>query len=185
MFFCQKCDNSYDITSQGKNQSGGSFDKLIQDIIDEKEVDTKNIDLHEVQKTPKYKKLSVAGKELILNKISDSIPVKKKEVTKLPATGTPDVFFECDKCGFREKVKEKTLIYMNNSIESRGEKNINYNNIIHSKIKTYTRKYICPNKKCDTNKDPTLKEAMIFRSSVSTYRMRYLCMTCETSWYHR
>ncbi len=55
----------------------------------------------------------------------------------------------------------------------------NNKNMIHSNIVARTRKYKCPNNKCETQKKPELKEAIFFRAG-STHKLTYICVVCKT-----
>jgi len=101
-----------------------------------------------------------------------------KKTTKNPS----NVIFTCKKCGNSEEIKPGTLI-MSDHI-STGAEHYNMQNMIHSRILPYTRKYICPNDKCPTQKDDTKKEAKMFRVG-STFRIRLICMQCKHSWFDR
>lgn len=101
-----------------------------------------------------------------------------KKTTKNPS----NVIFTCKKCGNSEEIKPGTLI-MSDHI-STGAEHYNMQNMIHSRILPYTRKYICPNDKCPTQKNDTLKEAKMFRVG-STFRIRLICMQCKHSWFDR
>jgi hypothetical protein len=112
------------------------------------------------------------------DKTVDAIKNLVKKTTKNPT----NVIFICRKCGNNEEIKPGTLI-MSDHI-STGSEHYNMQNMIYSRILPYTRKYTCPNQKCQTHKDESLKEAKMFRVG-STFRVRLICMHCKHSWFDR
>ena len=47
-----------------------------------------------------------------------------------------------------------------------------------------TKDFICPNQKCETNKNYSDKnrEAVFYRPSSDSYNLKYICCFCKTSW---
>ncbi|ARF09494.1 DNA-dependent RNA polymerase subunit Rpb9 [Indivirus ILV1] len=187
MYFCPNCNNIFDITKNphGDKQSGGSKNYLtvINNIINDEEVtesDTKDITLTELINEPHYKKLSSDKKELVYNKLQQLLPVDKKEVEANAGTLSQDkAYFICKNCGFLKPIEENTLIFsrVSNDI-SQSYTSSDVSDMANSDILPRTRKYICSNKKCVSNSDPSKKEAIFFRVN-NSYNIRYVCLACK------
>lgn len=191
MFFCPNCNNSFDI-SREIVQTGGSKnhsevielilnsqpDELIKNSIQHLNMDSFN-------KSVEFKKLESSDKELIINKIQDLLPHDKKDLIKNKTVDIPETniaYFVCKNCIFNIPIKDNTLLYSKTSGESQlNDQSDNIDILIHSKILPITRKYICPNKKCESHKDFSKKEAIIYRNRLNFYT-KYICKTCKTYW---
>ncbi len=193
MFFCPECHNGYDITKTlpTKNtQQGGSVDSDMEEIINkiasnenltDKELKQVNDDL---LKSNYYKKLTGKVKELVYNKVMDNKSKEEKKQMIGESKTASKSYFICKNCGQYEEIKPKTMIISRSTTlenpSSAGYDDIhNYKNMIHAKYLPHTRNYICPNKKCESYKDDSKRDAVFFRKP-NTYQTVYVCTTCES-----
>jgi len=195
MFFCPNCKNIYDITKNMPQLGGDELVDLIEQIggvdqfsdiiirILENDVitdnDIKNLSLKNLRKSLSFKQLPIREKDLVVNKIRDLLPKNKKQIIDRHSDEKVKnfAFFQCHNCGFIEKIKPRTLIFS----RSAKTKAIDVQNkdMLFSDIVNHTRKYICPNKKCESHSDPNKKEAIFYRKN-NSYQIRYICKTCKT-----
>lgn len=200
MFFCPDCNNSFDIT-RTVAQKGGADDEfsdttasedtgknyeLIQKIINNQPAsveDIEEISQQDLFKSSSFKKLKSKQRELVYNKIQDLLPKSKK---KLIVEGEEKLieenlaFFICNNCGLTKKIQPRTLIFSRAS-ESISQTYVsgNYKDMIHSDILPRTRKYVCPNQKCESHHDAEKREAVFFRLN-NSYQVKYICQACGT-----
>ncbi len=128
-----------------------------------------------------FKKLSSNEKELVYNMLQDMLPKNKKKISqsKGKIEEGSKAYFVCNNCGFSKSIEDGTLIYSNNSDVSgvRVDHEI-IKDLADSNILWHTRKYICPNGKCDSHKDPTKRIAKFYRKT-NTYAVEYICTSCH------
>lgn len=205
MFFCPNCNNAYDISrtiqtggfnsnistsetsSEIKSDSiigGSKYNDLINNLLNNENVSIDDISVDDFIKSQEYKKLTPHDKEIIYNKLQTILPKNKKKIMlEKPKIDIESnlAFFVCNNCGFSENIEEDTLIFSRSSDSiSQTYGGDDYKNIINSNILPITRKYICPNKNCESHKVPEKKEAKIFRKN-NSYNVIYICITCGTS----
>jgi hypothetical protein len=193
MYFCPKCNNSYDIARTTiDNQAGGkgsiNYSDLVDKILDDDIIsteDVKDIKFNIFLKSSEYKKLSSKKKELIFNKIQDKLPDEKKILMQNKTDEFNEsnlAFFVCNNCMYNKQIPHKTLIFSKTS-ENLTQRYNTYNtkNKIHSDILPLTRKYICPNKKCESHTNFEKKEAVLFRLR-NSFIVKYICKTCNEMW---
>lgn len=209
MFFCQNCNNSYDITRniQQKQQTGGNdsnssdmtstqelssssskqdnYDDIIKKALGNKleENDVSNIDFNRFIKSNHYKSLEDPEKEIVYNKIQDILPDEQKKLMESRNNvdeSTNAAYFICNNCGHSRKIQSGTLIFSRTSDAISQSYDIgDYKDLIYSDILPRTRNYICHNPKCPSHKDVMKKEAIFFRNN-NSFAVKYLCTTCET-----
>ncbi len=142
------------------------------------------MDVSKLTKSMEYKKLKQDEKESVFNKIQDLMPKKdKKLVENKPVDASDDnlAFFVCSNCGYSIKINEGTRIFSRTSDDvSQTYGTDDYSDMLHSSILPRTRKYICPNKKCESHKNPIKREAVFFRKN-NSYEVVYICGACETT----
>jgi len=197
--FCPNCNNILDITKSAK-QVGGAKDEtyndsetssehelsetLIQKILHNHKIDSEtasSIELDVIIKSDEYKKLEVDQKELVYNKIQDLKPAEdKKELLEKNITKqTEKAYFICESCGYLEPIKEGTEIFSRVSSDIvQNYSGSEINDMKFSSILPRTRKYICPNKNCESHTDNSKREAVFFRLN-NTYRLKYICLACD------
>lgn len=192
MFFCPNCNNAYDISKDIAHLQTGGVDmsKLLDNILSgesedniKKDIDKMNITA--LLKSPEYKKLSSKDKELIYNRLQDSLPKDKKDLLKNRSTDAVEsnkTYFICKNCMYSTPIKDGTKLYSKTSEDIKSTyKTDNIDVKFYSSVLPLTRKYVCPNDTCISHKDPSLKEASMFRSN-NTFAIKYICRACKTYW---
>jgi len=200
MFYCPHCNNTYDIartskqtggnfefSSSSEGLEGGSYAGLIDKILKGTHItenDVKTVDIKKLAKSAEYKKLKQDEKEMVYNKIQDSLPEKLKKLIQNKPVETSDdnlAYFVCSNCSYSVKIEEGTRIFSRTSDDvSQTYGTGDYSDMLHSNIVPRTRKYVCPNKKCVSHKDPIKREAIFFRKN-NSYEIVYICSACKTS----
>ena len=192
MKFCPKCNTILDISHKKQydkeyEQKGGDvFTKIINDILENQlltQDDIKSIDAKSLLKSPQFKKLKSSEKEIVYNKIQDLLPIHKKKISEKKYSQDltkKKAFYNCNKCGYNETIQEGAHIFTRTADNSQNNAlDINKNiNMMYSDILLRTRKYICPNQKCESHKNPNKREAVMYRKNDREYKMIYICTTC-------
>lgn len=181
MFYCEKCNNLYDITNTEIVQTGGDDDysKIIDDVVNEKEITVKKIDLAQLKTAIKKKVKNPEEYGYILNKILDQMEKKGIEKTKYIIKES----FICTNraCGFKTKIPDGTKIFGKSDDKSNISNNkINYTNIAKDPTLFTTTNYVCSNEKCESHKDPRKRKAKVFRPNKLYYGVQLICTTCFT-----
>jgi hypothetical protein len=177
MYFCPKCNYSFDI-----GKSVGSDDseekqlvKKVNDIIKHYEAGTSlnnfkaEFKKEDLEKNSKYKKLSEEEK------------LKFEVLFQLPQiTGAQ---FRCNNCSFAKEITESVLLYeLDMSDKYDKIRSIEDNQLIcNNPILPRTHDYMCKNLECPTIKTKIKKEAVFFREKY-TYKVNYVCCICYHSW---
>lgn len=195
MFFCEKCNNFYDISKTAvSKQKGGEVDDMeggdlyttiITKLVSDKDLkkdDLKALDLKKLLKHSDFKKLKTKDKEYVYNRIQDLLPKGKKKLFKQLQSDIVDenlqAFFKCTNCGFTKKIESGTKIFSISNEQSNKVIDIDLVNIMkHSDILRMTRRYKCPNDKCVSHKDPVKREAKMYRDSSGG--INYICLACN------
>ena len=187
--WCPKCNTMKDITKNKpilkKNIEPETiednmeiYNKLIDDILKEKKLDSEeynNIKLDVLTKTKKYKNLKKEDKEVIVKKTSAII----KEIDE-----TILAYFTCSTCGWYQEIPKQTKILTKNKGDI-NNKHVNldrYKNMIYCPYVGLTRGYICVNDKCKSHKDHSKREAVFFRDIIDSTRTIMVCKECQSPW---
>lgn len=184
MNFCPNCNNVFDIAKLNKQQLGGNkltYSTIIKMAIanELQEADIKDLDMTDFINTYEYKKLKTKQREIVYNTIQDLLPNDKKNIEQT-VKNTNDIYYKCRNCGYFEKLPARTLISTIVSNNISGNYAISdASNMKYSEIIPFTRKYLCPNEKCISHKDPSKKEAKFFRNN-NQYNIKYICLACDT-----
>lgn len=184
MNFCPNCKNVFDIAKLNKQQLGGTkltYVSIIKLALsgELRETDVSDLDMNDFVNTYEYKKLKTKQREIVYNTIQDLLPVDKKNIEQ-SVKNIQDVYYKCRNCGFHEKLPPKTLVSTIVSNDVSGNYTMHdATNMIYSDIIPFTRKYLCPNEKCISYKDPSKKEAKFFRNN-NQYNVKYICLACNT-----
>lgn len=190
MFFCPNCDNSFNITKSVSHQKGGKsisggdkYEAVIKKIIDGETInenDVNWVELDELAKVTGYKKLKQKQKEKVYNTILELLPVDKKDLPKSDKTKKKQAFFICTNCGYNQPIKPRTVIFSRTSNDvSQSYISQDVRNMVHSDILRRTKKYICPNEKCESHKNIDKREAVSMRRN-NTYHITMICEACQT-----
>ena len=206
MFYCQQCNNMFDITkklpdttmSGGKNgssstittQTGGErVEDVLNNILTKKNVlykDIQAVGIDNIIKHKDYKKLNRKSKEIVYNTIQSIIPLKDKkimDILKQTQKVNTQGYFLCTNCGFSSSINPGTIIYSKkkSSISYANNSNLNENrDYIHHNYLLRTKRFRCPNNKCTSFNNVDNQEAVIYRMK-DTHNTRYMCTTCGTS----
>lgn len=189
MNFCPNCQNILEIINNNKNninnannsqnQEGGNSEvvenettknitNIIKNIINGKtsDIDKSTINIKNILDSNYFKKLSHNDKNKIHNFLKDN---------------DDNLYFNCNNCKYKELIPDGTLLIIQSQIETaKLYETKQLQNMSYSDILRHTRKYICPNSKCKSHDDPSLKNAVFFRRN-NTYKVTYICKTCETA----
>jgi len=187
MFYCPNCNNTYDIARTSSQAGGVNLGELINKILNDEPIslnDVKGVDINKVAKSMEYKKLKKTEKEKIYNIIQDILPAEQKKIIENKPVTMGDsnlAFFVCSNCGYSVKINDGTRIFSRTSDDvSQTYATGDYSDMLNSSILPRTRKYVCPNKKCDSHKNPIQREAVFFRKN-NSYEVIYICSSCKTS----
>jgi general stress protein 26 len=96
-------------------------------------------------------------------------------------------YFNCNNCNFNTEIEPNTLILSRSSIDNNNANIINVNkkkylNMKYDRTLPRTRNYTCPNKKCESQKDYSKKEAVWFKINKNKFDLTYICLTCDEIW---
>ena len=201
MYFCPNCNNVFNITKDstqtgGENEISDNSETTISSVslTDEEKFmskllsndhitdkDINKISLDDLVQSTAYKKLKQKQKEIIYNKVQDLLPNDKKRLfNEKPNKNIEKAYFICNNCGYRKPIENGTLIFSKVSSDiSQSYSPVQVENMKYSDILPRTRKYICPNTKCESHDDLTKREAVFFRLN-NTFRIRHICQACDS-----
>lgn len=176
-------DISSDVPSKKRKEVSITEEDII-NILSGKDIalELDNFNMNELNKNSFFNKLNSNQKTLVINRLYEKIPKNQKIPKNNEAFMGKDSYFYCKKCGYNEKIPERTFIFSRrseNSVDdSYDTKFINYK---YDDTLPMTKKYNCINKECKTHKEPILKKAVFYRYSKS-YAIRYICTVCDYYW---
>lgn len=203
MYFCPNCNNVFDITKgSSETFSGGNgddlipefdlamfggaddfYDKILMKVIDGEKLDAgeiNKISLDDLVQSITYKKLKLSQKQYVYNKIQEQLPLSKKKVfNDTEIKSTEKAYFICNNCGYKKPIKKNTLIFSKVASDvAQSYSSSDTINMKYSDILPRTRKYICPNKYCDSHTNFSKREAVFFRTN-NTFKVKYICLACD------
>ena len=168
---------------------GGAKNDIYTDIITKllhngkiSDEEIAEISLDNLVKSSTYKKLKHAEKEVVYNKLQDLVPLEKKKVLKEETVKqqVDKAYFICNNCGYMKPIPDGTLIFSKVSTDiAQSYSSSDFKDMIYSDILPRTRKYICPNTKCESHSNPQKKEASFFRMN-NNFKVKYVCQACGT-----
>jgi hypothetical protein len=176
MYFCPKCNYSFDISKSSSNN-------VERKILDEPHQALKRLKAnknlsnykakftkHDLESHPKYNKLSEDNKHKLQLLFEDT-------------KSFGNIEFKCLNCNYRKKINESIQLYqINYNTKFTSYKSIEDNKLLAlNPIYPRTKDYTCKNINCITHKDSTNKEAVFYREKES-YQLNYLCTVCYNSW---
>ena len=179
MYFCEKCDYSFDIS---KSVSSKSVEKT-----ELKELKTPSDAIKNIKKDLSKYKPNFTKKELTSFKKYIKLSDKNKEKLNVLFNNKKSgslitAAFNCRNCGFKLNIERTILLYKldykSNDDNSFLEKNVIYSN---DPALPRTKDYTCKNESCVTHKKPNLKEAVFYRDN-DTYNLSYICAVCNFGW---
>ena len=175
MYFCPKCNYSFDITKASLSSDNRKKLKSVDEVVKR---------LKAKKKLTNYV-ATFDKKDLTTNKIYKKLSSKeKKKIDLLFESPTFDgVVFKCLNCNYIKKIKETIRLYQLNLTDN----DVTYNSINDNKlivknpILPRTKDYTCKNINCITHKDNTNKEAVYYKDE-NNYDLTYVCNVCFHSW---
>ena len=185
MFFCPNCNNIFDITSSntqsGPLSGGYDYKDYINKVLKKRPIgaEIKDITLNDLTKSDSFNKLDADEKSYVYNKTAELLKTDNEWKNK-KIEMKDNAEFICNNCGTRKKIKEKTLIFSRASSDvAQGYVANDFSIMQHSDILPRTRKYVCPNDACESQKNFEAREAVFFRLN-NSFRVKYLCLSCKT-----
>lgn len=177
MFFCPKCNFSLDITKNIPNEISNNIEVATpKDLIElflDNEIDGNlkiTFQKKELLSSKEFKKLDDQKQNDIQNKYDEIMNI-----------GFNKAYFLCNNCQFVTRLEAGIKLY-EVSNTSKYTKSDLVTNKIKDKTLPRTKDFICPNSKCDSQKNEKNKEAIFYRLSKESYNLKYVCTSCETSW---
>lgn len=176
MYFCPKCNYSFDVTKNLKNTDNRKkisdvkelFTMLENDDIDLSNYVANNFTLSNVKKDKRY------------NKLNDEI---KQNINQIFESVASDINFNCNNCGYVDTIRKSIILYQINFEENNNDLKTLQDNMLLCKnpILPRTKDYECKNINCITHKNKENKEA-IFYKDPHQYSVKYICCVCYNSW---
>jgi hypothetical protein len=178
MYFCPKCNYSFDISkSTGINSSEEKqILKKVNDAIkiydDKQSLNNYKAEFkkEDLEKNFKYKKLSSENKEKF--EVLFQLP---------PITGAQ---FKCNNCSFTKEITETVLLY-ELDLTDKFEKIRSFDEnqlICTNPMLPRTHDYICKNNSCSTIKNNKIKKEAVFFREKNSFKINYICTLCYHSW---
>lgn len=192
MFFCDKCRYLFNVTKDVKNkQIGGkineALNKLFEKFKTNKEIterDLKNIKANDVQEDERFELMNKKEQRKLISVIKavDKNFFSEPDEPENESVGANIAYFICKFCKNSKPIKPGTIIYTKKYQTSTSTEDIDYTYAIHDQTLARTRNYICPNEKCETHSDSSLKEAVLTKNSND--QIVYICTVCNKNWIH-
>lgn len=175
MYFCPKCNYSFDITKSTKTTELKSLDSP-----------------RELFKRLKAKKnlanytVTFSKKDLTDHKIYATLSDEEQESLDIVFEKTipfGGIEFKCVNCNYRKSINKTISLYqLNISSTFKINKSIEDNKLLSmNPIYPRTKDYTCKNINCITHIDSDNKEAVYYREKDS-FETNYLCTKCYNSW---
>jgi hypothetical protein len=178
MYFCPKCNYSFDISkSTGTNSSEEKqilkkVNEAIKIYEDNQSLDNYKAEFkkEDLEKNSKYKKISPENKKKF--EVLFQIP---------PITGAQ---FKCNNCSFTKEITETVLLYeLDLTDKSDKIRSVEDNQLICcNPMLPRTHDYICKNNLCSTIKNNKIKKEAVFFREKDSFKINYICTICYYSW---
>lgn len=193
MKFCPKCGNRfysvYDIEKaleqEGGKKSNNNFKKIITKLrnIDDITALIKHVDITALYDSEEYKKLEQPEKKKIFDKVSKAIVDNERMDSRSSRKKGEYVMYQfCKNCFYNEDLDTGSTIFSKNYKHDKGMSSlIDYTHLVNSNILPRTTMYRCINPKCETHKNPKIKEA-VFITDRTNNLLIYICTVCKTQW---
>lgn len=186
MFFCDKCGNIYNISREANVQKDNKdrvsvlmtkFKENSQKTpITEKDIE--GVTLKTLQSNDVYDKMNEKDRKKLLGIIKGIDKDFNNRGKDIKATNA--AFLVCKYCKNSEKIKPNTIIYSKKYTADMSSDVINYELLVNDYSLSRTAVYVCNNPKCETHKNPDLKEAVMTKNASD--RIVYVCVVCKTHW---
>uniref|UniRef100_A0A6C0J3F2 TFIIS-type domain-containing protein n=1 Tax=viral metagenome TaxID=1070528 RepID=A0A6C0J3F2_9ZZZZ len=176
MYFCPKCNYTFDVTKSILDNSNQfeiitSLSTIVKKINNkDKLTNVKlNLSLSDLEKDQEYIKLK------------ESIKIKIKSL--ISKENTNKMIFKCFNCNYESSIDKTIILYnLNLKTDIDVKSSIDDNKIyIHNPILPRTKDYTCKNINCQTHKNKNNKEAVYIKNE-NTFDLRYICTICFTDW---
>ncbi len=184
MYFCPKCNYSFDISKAGSKTE----DKTTPEEDTRKKLDNVESALKRLKagKNLNEYKADFKLEDLESDKIYMKLDEDDKEKLKVLFNTTASIggiMFKCNNCNYKKKINETIRLYQLNvdSVYSVYRSMDDNKLLFFNPIYPRTRDYTCKNVNCVSHKDETNKEAVFFREKDS-YLTNYVCGVCYSSW---
>ena len=173
MYFCPNCNNVFDITKSQydtKKTGGANISQS------SKSNAADNRYQHSINKP---------NEEILINDDQDKFTseiLRQKQISENNTTKSAgNAYFICNNCGFSRPIDKQTLIFSKTSNDiSQNYSTSDFKDMLYSDILPRTRRYYCPNTKCESHNKPEKKEASFFRMN-NTFKVKYICHACGNS----
>jgi DNA-directed RNA polymerase subunit M/transcription elongation factor TFIIS len=183
MYFCPKCNYSFDIskaTAEDKELSVEDNRKVLDnpDSAVKRVKADKNLNEYRAEF-----KLEDLEKNAHYIKLNDDDKAKMTVLFDAPSSIIGGIMFKCNNCNYKKRITETIKLYqlnvdsMYSVYRSIDDNKLLFMNPIYPRTKDFT----CKNINCITHKDPKNKEAVFFREKDS-YLTNYICGVCYNSW---
>ena len=178
MYFCPKCNYSFDISKAGtEDKSEDTRKSLDVEGALKRLKANKNLNEYKADFT-----LEDLESNKIYIKLEDDEKEKMKALFNTNAT-IGGIMFKCNNCNYKKKINETIRLYQLNidSVYSVYRSMDDNKLLFLNPIYPRTRDYNCKNINCVSHKDETNKEAVFFRDKDS-YLTNYVCGVCYSNW---
>lgn len=185
MHFCDKCFSQFNITKnvEAKMIGGyihGKLNNIFNKFFNNESLDETDLDgitIDDIVNDDRHTYMTAKDKARLRTSIRT---VDRKFVNEIKGgDDAGDAFFICRLCSNYKHIEPRTRIFsqaykaqVSNSSISNLESNDN--------TLSRTKAYICPNDKCPTIKDPSLREAVLTKDRAG--HIIYICTKCNTNW---
>jgi len=177
MYFCPKCNYSFDISKATSKEDNVETRKKLTDPVDalkrlkaDKDMSKYVADftMEELENNKHYKKLDETMKD---------------KIKVLFQSQFGEIEFKCNNCNYHKKIKETIMLYQMNVSSIYSVYRSTYDNKLLALNPIYprTKDYTCKNVNCITHKDDTNMEAVFFREK-GLYQTNYICCVCYSGW---
>ena len=187
MAFCNKCHNLFGITrsTQGLDKYSDYADSLFSKIGQNQPIQKKDLaklNAQDVTQDERYQNMSKKEQRRISDLIKAVNPdffkesIEEKQVQEEEAKA----YYLCKMCKNTKPIKPGTLIYSKSYASTGLQDNRDYTYARYDPTYFLTQNYVCPNPKCKTHKEPSLKEAVLAKSASNL--LVYVCSVCNQNW---
>lgn len=174
MYFCNYCGNEFDIiekqinVTQKNKKTINNVSTLIKKIMNPDEnLDDYNIDIDKsiLIKNKEFNNLSEKQKEDIYKSLQPKDTSKKTRMF-------------CNNCTNMKSIDETILVFKKSFKKESYIDQSDYDFYINDPLLPRTHDYTCKNKKCETHKNKSLKEAVFVKEDGSNL-VTYICCVCS------
>jgi hypothetical protein len=179
MYFCPKCNYSFDISKASTNDNEHDSRKKLDKPEEAIKRLNANKDLSEYMATFSMEELENNNQYI---KLDDDMK-NKLSILFSKTTNYGGIMFKCNNCNYQKNIKETIKLYQLNvdTIYSVYRSNDDNKLLFLNPIYPRTHDYSCKNINCITHKDESRKEAVFYREKDS-YLINYICGVCYNSW---